>query len=68
MRFTLPSRDPQELQPVLDALRRHGALIVHVERTRETLEELFVRSVSDEQGKYIPGARLPGSGSQGGRA
>ncbi|MFM9179893.1 MAG: hypothetical protein ACKOV8_01380, partial [Phycisphaerales bacterium] len=36
-----------------------GAVIVRVERARETLEDLFVRSVVDEHGRSVPGAARP---------
>jgi ABC-2 type transport system ATP-binding protein len=56
--FAIPTLDLSVVQHVIDALRVQRALIVHVERVRETLEDLFVRSVVDERGTYTPGARL----------
>jgi hypothetical protein len=47
------------VQPAIDALRAAGATIVRVERARETLEDLFVRSVVDEHGRSVPGAARP---------
>lgn len=54
--FTVPTLDPARMQHVFDALRAQGATIVRVERSRETLEDLFVRSVVDERGRALPGA------------
>lgn len=58
--FSLPTTDPALVQPVIDALRAQGAVVLRVMRHRETLEDLFVRSVVDERGGYVPGARVPG--------
>ncbi|MBL9141462.1 MAG: ABC transporter ATP-binding protein [Phycisphaerae bacterium] len=60
LRYTIPTIDHDVLQQVIDALRAERATIVQVQRARETLEELFVRSVVDERGAYTPGAKLPG--------
>ena len=57
--YVVPGRDPAAVQPAIDALRAAGASVVRVERARETLEDLFVRSVVDEQGRARPGAALP---------
>jgi ABC-2 type transport system ATP-binding protein len=57
--YSVPSRDPAAAQPAIDALRAAGATVVRVERARESLEDLFVRSVVDERGGYAPGADLP---------
>jgi ABC-2 type transport system ATP-binding protein len=57
--YVVPGRDPAAVQPAIDALRAAGASVVRVERARETLEDLFVRSVVDEQGRSRPGAALP---------
>jgi ABC-2 type transport system ATP-binding protein len=57
--YAVPGRDPAAVQPAIDALRAAGASVVRVERARETLEDLFVRSVVDEQGRSRPGAALP---------
>jgi len=38
------------------ALRAMGAVVVRVGRARESLEDLFVRSVVDERGRAMPGA------------
>ena len=57
--YVVPSRDAAEVQPAIDALRAAGATIHRVERARESLEDLFVRSVVDERGSSRPGADLP---------
>jgi ABC-2 type transport system ATP-binding protein len=54
--YVLPTRDAAEVQPVIDALRAAGAVVTRVERARETLEDLFVRSVVDRDGRAMPGA------------
>jgi ABC-2 type transport system ATP-binding protein len=54
--YVLPTRDAAEVQPVIDALRVAGAVVTRVERARETLEDLFVRSVVDRDGRAMPGA------------
>lgn len=56
--YVVPSRDPAAVQPAIDALRGAGAVILRVERARESLEDLFVRSVVDERGTARPGADL----------
>lgn len=56
--FRVSSMDLEHVQHLLDALRAVQAHIAHVEQMRETLEDLFVRSVVDEQGKHTPGAAL----------
>ncbi|MFO0963677.1 MAG: ABC transporter ATP-binding protein [Phycisphaerales bacterium] len=55
--FVVDTADPAQLQPFIDALRWAGASIVRVERVRESLEDLFVRSVVDERGRAEPGAK-----------
>jgi hypothetical protein len=55
----VPTREAADVQPAIDALRAAGAVIVRVERARETLEDLFVRSVVDEHGRSVPGAARP---------
>ncbi len=55
--FVIPTRDAAIIQPAIDALRAAGATVTRVERARETLEDLFVRSVIDERGRAMPGAQ-----------
>jgi ABC-2 type transport system ATP-binding protein len=57
--YVVPTRDAAAVQPAIDALRAAGATVVRVERARETLEDLFVRSVVDEHGRSVPGAARP---------
>ncbi|MEI6474873.1 MAG: hypothetical protein WCO75_05720, partial [Planctomycetota bacterium] len=57
--FAIPTRDAAIIQPAIDALRAAGATVTRVERARETLEDLFVRSVIDERGRAMPGAQRP---------
>jgi hypothetical protein len=60
--YVIPTRDPAVVQPAIDALRAAGITLTRVERARETLEDLFVRSVVDERGRAMPGAaRGPGT-------
>jgi ABC-2 type transport system ATP-binding protein len=60
--YVIPTRDPSVVQPAIDALRAAGIMLTRVERARETLEDLFVRSVVDERGRAMPGAaRGPGT-------
>ena len=54
--YSIPTREPTDVQPAIDSLRAMGAVVVRVERARETLEDLFVRSVVDERGRAMPGA------------
>jgi ABC-2 type transport system ATP-binding protein len=53
--------DPATVQPVLDRLRSEGRIIVSVIRFRESLEDLFMRAVTDPlTGKTAaPGADRP---------
>ncbi|MHC4079891.1 MAG: ABC transporter ATP-binding protein [Planctomycetota bacterium] len=70
-RTTLISRgaEPAAVQPIIDRLRKEQHTIVSVKPVRETLEDLFMRAVTDpETGKVLaPGAAaneaLPGGGA-----
>lgn len=64
LRYTVPTLDLDVVQETIDVLRGARARIERVERARETLEDLFVRSVVDERGAYVPGARLPSARRQ----
>ena len=57
--WVIRTADAAEVQPAIDRLRAAGATVTRVERARETLEDLFVRSVVDERGRAMPGARGP---------
>ncbi len=60
--------DPAQVQAVIDRLRSDGRTIVSVKPVRESLEDLFMRAVTDPQtGKTLaPGAASSGNGSKGG--
>lgn len=61
-----PGDDPASVQPVLDRLRAEGRTIVSVTRFRESLEDLFMRAVTDPTtGKAsTPGADRPAKGAR----
>ena len=40
--------DPTPMQPILDALRSEGVTIVELREVRQSLEELFMESVSGD--------------------
>ncbi|MBX3354258.1 MAG: ABC transporter ATP-binding protein [Phycisphaeraceae bacterium] len=46
-RLALPQGSAEEVQPIIDALRQRGAIITAVREVRDSLEEMFVRAVSD---------------------
>jgi ABC-2 type transport system ATP-binding protein len=67
----LKTRSVEAVQPVIDALRGAGVMIRNVRDTRPSLEDLFIRAVTDEvTGKVLsPGAgdaptRTAGKGDQ----
>lgn len=41
----LPTRRPQLVQPVVDALRKEGYLLLSVTPARQSLEELFMDAI-----------------------
>ena len=59
--------DPAQVQAVIDRLRSDGRTILSVKPVRESLEDLFMRAVTDPQtGKTLaPGAASSGNGSKG---
>jgi ABC-2 type transport system ATP-binding protein len=68
-RLILPGAEPGPVQPILDRLRREGCVICAVRPVRETLEDLFMRAVTDPRtGEVLrPGAaaneeEAPGGG------
>jgi len=58
----IPRRDAAEVQPIVDAARAAGRVITSLRASRASLEELFVRTVSDAGGGR-PGGVLSGRGS-----
>ena len=54
--YCVRTREARDVQPAIDALRAAGATILRVTPARESLEDLFVRSVVDERGRALPGA------------
>jgi ABC-2 type transport system ATP-binding protein len=46
-RLSRPGDDPAAIQPVLDRLRAAGIAVVAITRVRESLEDLFIRAVTD---------------------
>ena len=53
---SVPGGDPQLVQPVLDALRRDGMVIEEVRQVRQSLEDLFLESVSGHQKEGVGAA------------
>lgn len=50
----VPSADPEALQPVLDRLRADGTVVQSFQPFRESLEDLFLRAVTDpESGRVL---------------
>jgi ABC-type multidrug transport system ATPase subunit len=63
-KLILTSSEPADAQPIIDRLRQEQRTIVSLRPVRETLEDLFMRAVTDpETGK----AKLPGAIRNGGR-
>ena len=60
--IVMPGVDPQALQPIIDRLRNERRTIVAVQPVRETLEDLFMRAVTDPAtGRALaPGAAQEG--------
>lgn len=46
-KIVLRSSEPQDVQPLLDRLRQEQRVILQVKPVRETLEDLFMRAVTD---------------------
>jgi ABC-2 type transport system ATP-binding protein len=54
-KILLRSSEPTEAQPIIDRLRQQQRTIVSIKPVRETLEDLFMRAVTDpETGKTRP--------------
>lgn len=60
-RVTLPRAVPEDVQPLIDELRRRGAVVTGVHDVRETLEDMFLRAVRDP----VTGAAPPPGAVQG---
>ena len=61
-RLIMISTEPQSVQPIIDRLRGEQRTIISIRPVRETLEDLFMRAVTDPQtGRIMAlGARRPG--------
>lgn len=59
-RLTLNTMDPREVQPVIDQLRSRGLTILEVVQARDSLEDLFMDSVTDASTGQAP---RPGAAS-----
>ena len=46
-RLTIPTADPEAIQPIIDALRQQGHTIAGVHAHRPSLEDLFMQAVTD---------------------
>ncbi|UCD76700.1 MAG: ABC transporter ATP-binding protein [Phycisphaerales bacterium] len=65
-RLILMGAEPEPIQPLLDRLRGEGRTILSVKPVRETLEDLFMRAITDpETGATLqPGAIAGGKGGR----
>jgi ABC-2 type transport system ATP-binding protein len=65
----LKGSEPQAVQPIIDRLRGEQRTIISVRPVRETLEDLFMRAVTDPTTGLVlaPGARANGNRGKGGR-
>jgi len=60
--------EPERVQPVLDALRRHGATIASLRPVRPSLEDLFMQAVTDPQtGEVLAPGAAPNAKKRGRR-
>jgi ABC-2 type transport system ATP-binding protein len=68
-RLIMISTEPQSVQPIIDRLRAEQRTIISIRPVRETLEDLFMRAVTDPvTGRIMaPGAGPPTSGNRRGR-
>ena len=46
-RICVPGSKPQQIQPLIDALRKHNLTISSVQPIRQSLEDLFLETISD---------------------
>jgi ABC-2 type transport system ATP-binding protein len=55
--LSMSTDDPNQIQPLIDRLRAEGHVITSIQPVRESLEDLFMRAVTDESGDVrAPGA------------
>lgn len=56
--ITIPNDDTEALQPLIDALRKSGAIIESVQPVRQSLEDYFIQAVNDanDGAPVTPGA------------
>ncbi len=55
----VPNDDTAAIQPVIDALRRAGAVVESLRPVRQSLEDLFMQAVEESEGKSTtPGAAV----------
>lgn len=60
-RVQIPHGTAEEVQPLIDELRRRRALIIAVNDVRDSLEEMFMRAVTDPTTGHAP---PPGASAQ----
>jgi ABC-2 type transport system ATP-binding protein len=48
-KLVIPTADPESIQPILDRLRAEARTILSVQPFRESLEDLFLRAVTDPE-------------------
>ncbi|MDG2030568.1 MAG: ABC transporter ATP-binding protein [Phycisphaerales bacterium] len=48
-KLVIPTADPESIQPILDRLRTEARTILSVQPFRESLEDLFLRAVTDPE-------------------
>lgn len=51
----VPTADPASIQPVIDALRRRGAVIEAIRPVRQSLEDFFIQVVADKDAETEEG-------------
>ena len=67
--ITVYQNDPEPMQPILDALRSAGVVIVEMREIRQSLEEMFMEAVESDgvggvQKKKAGPPAMPGKGAQ----
>ncbi|MBC22859.1 MAG: ABC transporter ATP-binding protein [Phycisphaerae bacterium] len=63
-RMNFQGFNPEQVQPVIDRLRAESIQVISIKDVRETLEDLFMRLVTDEKtgATMGPGGRVAGRG------